>query len=126
MVKMLTYMIEDESERKLLTVKLDKETIADFQISAKSRGATMSSLVHQFVLKTIREEKERFPQKFPDYAPPPVIVRDENEINKIVYEAFEGREVDPDTLRAMLKTIKELLEVREIGPNSTVKKIENG
>lgn len=52
------------TKRKLLTVKIDTDVLREFQIAAALRGLTMSSLVHQFVLKTIREEKEKAPRAF--------------------------------------------------------------
>jgi hypothetical protein len=51
-------------KQKLLTVRIDPVDLDDFAIAAELKGATMSGLVHQFVRKTIREEKERDPKAF--------------------------------------------------------------
>jgi hypothetical protein len=43
---------------KLLTVRVDVDTLIDFNTACDLRGATASSYLHQYVVKTIREEKE--------------------------------------------------------------------
>jgi hypothetical protein len=48
----------------LINIRLKPETREEFRISAELRGATMSGLLHQFIVRTIREEKERDPKAF--------------------------------------------------------------
>ena len=48
----------------LINIRLKPETREEFRISAELRGATMSGLLHQFIVRTIREEKERDPEAF--------------------------------------------------------------
>ena len=43
----------------LLTVPLKQEVLKDFQKACELRGANMSTLVRQFVMLTIREERLR-------------------------------------------------------------------
>jgi hypothetical protein len=49
---------------KMITLRLSEQAHKDFKIAADLRGASMSSLLHQFIVKLIREEKEREPQAF--------------------------------------------------------------
>lgn len=45
-------------------MRLKPETREEFRVAAELRGATMSGLLHQFIVRTIREEKERDPEAF--------------------------------------------------------------
>jgi hypothetical protein len=47
-----------------INVKISPKLRADFQTAARLRGATMSALIHQFIVKTVREERERDPGEF--------------------------------------------------------------
>jgi hypothetical protein len=49
---------------KLVNVRLTPEKHAEFKVACELRGASMSSLLHQFIVRTIREEKELSPQAF--------------------------------------------------------------
>src|SRR5262249_55692959 len=49
---------------KMINVRLTPATHDQFKIACELRGSSMSSLMHQFVIRTIREEKERDPQAF--------------------------------------------------------------
>lgn len=49
---------------KMINVRLKPSVHDDFKTAADLRGASMSSLMHQFIVKTIREEKEREPGAF--------------------------------------------------------------
>jgi antitoxin component of RelBE/YafQ-DinJ toxin-antitoxin module len=50
--------------KSLLTLKIDEKVKEEFRTAAALRGATMSSLVIQFIYRTIREEKEIAPKAF--------------------------------------------------------------
>lgn len=52
------------TKKKLLTVRLDPEVHKDYKIAAKLRGGTMSNLVHMYLVRVVREEKERNPEAF--------------------------------------------------------------
>src|SRR5262245_30704421 len=101
------------AKNKMLAVKMAEDTLSDFATVARSRGSTMSALVTQFVLKSIREEKAANPSAFADTEPHRT-VGGESEIEQIIYETFEGRDVEPEKLRQIMKAIKPLLEIQEI------------
>ena len=60
----LSMRAKAKNRGELLTVRVGTAVHKDFKLAAELRGATMSGLVHQFVVKTIREEKEREPGAF--------------------------------------------------------------
>ncbi len=49
---------------KMINVRLTPAIHDQFKIACELRGVSMSSLMHQFVVKTIREEKEIDPKAF--------------------------------------------------------------
>jgi uncharacterized protein (DUF1778 family) len=58
-------MLSAVAEKKaILNLRLKPEVRDEFAIAADLRGASMSSLIHQFIVRTIREEKEIAPQAF--------------------------------------------------------------
>lgn len=52
------------SKEKLLTVRVKPQVLRDFKVAADLQGASMSALVHMFVVRTIREYKEMQPRAF--------------------------------------------------------------
>ena len=52
------------SKEKLVNVRLTPKVHEEFKVACELKGASMSSLMHQFIVRTIREEKEREPQAF--------------------------------------------------------------
>ncbi len=48
----------------ILNLRLRPETRDQFALAAELRGASMSGLLHQFIVRTIREEKEAMPDAF--------------------------------------------------------------
>lgn len=48
----------------LINLRINEQAREDFKIVAELRGASMSTLLHQFIYKSIREEKERIPEAF--------------------------------------------------------------
>lgn len=74
----LVYTMENNDisgkKDKMLTVKIDEQTLKDFGIASRLRGATMSGLVHQFIVSTIHQQREKFPDSFRNV---PQISRDE-------------------------------------------------
>jgi len=48
----------------LVTIRIAPEVRNEFKTAAELRGSTMSGLMHQFIVKTIREEKGENPQVF--------------------------------------------------------------
>jgi len=59
---MLTIVARNKEN--LLTVRLSPEVHRDYKIAAELRGSNMSNLVHMFVIRVIREEKESNPAAF--------------------------------------------------------------
>lgn len=49
---------------KMINVRLKPETHRDFMIACELRGGSMSSILHQFIVRTIREEREMSPKAF--------------------------------------------------------------
>ncbi len=47
-----------------INLRVRKGVREDFKIVADLRGASMSSLIHQFMVKCIREEKKISPESF--------------------------------------------------------------
>lgn len=48
----------------LVTVRISEKVRDQFKIACELRGASMSSLLHQFIVRTIREEKDLTPSAF--------------------------------------------------------------
>lgn len=57
-------MSQAQNKEVLINIRLRHETREEFRVAAELRGATMSGLLHQFIVRTIREEKERAPDTF--------------------------------------------------------------
>lgn len=53
----------------LINLRIAESVRDGFKIVADLRGATLSGLIHQFIVKSIREEKERDPRAFVKPAP---------------------------------------------------------
>ena len=51
-------------KKSILNLRLNPQTRDEFAIAAELRGASMSGLLHQFIVRTIREEKDVSPQSF--------------------------------------------------------------
>lgn len=47
-----------------MNIKIKPQTYEEFRIAVELRGSTMSGLIHQFIVKVIREEKDRNPEAF--------------------------------------------------------------
>lgn len=48
----------------LVTIRIAPDVRDQFKKAAELRGSTMSGLMHQFIVRTIREETEAAPQEF--------------------------------------------------------------
>lgn len=63
-----TAMVKHKRERpektELLTVRMSYDTYVDLSAAVALKGATLSSLVHQYAFKVIREERDRNPAEF--------------------------------------------------------------
>src|ERR1700742_2632166 len=54
----------DDYKTARINVKLSKALREEFHIAAKLKGGTVSGLIHQFIVATVREEKKKEPQAF--------------------------------------------------------------
>jgi hypothetical protein len=72
-------MTSKESKDKLVNIRMKPLTREEFRVAAELRGATMSGLLHQFIVKTIREEKERNPEMFFDLKIPEELQQKDSE-----------------------------------------------
>lgn len=52
------------AKKTILNLRLRPEVRDDFATAAELRGASMSGLLHQFIVRVIREEKDIAPQEF--------------------------------------------------------------
>ena len=69
----------EKKKTKMIGVLADEQTHADFAKACELRGVTMSGIVHEFIVKVIREEKEREPDAFARTVQMPVKIIDEPE-----------------------------------------------
>ncbi len=67
-----------------LNIRVRKEIRENFKIVADLRGASMSSLIHQFMVKCIREEKKISPESFGNTEFPAGIYRQKTEIEDLI------------------------------------------
>lgn len=51
-------------KKAILNLRVKPEVRDEFAVAAELRGASMSGLIHQFIVRTIREEKELSPSAF--------------------------------------------------------------
>jgi hypothetical protein len=86
----------------ILNLRLKPEVRDEFAIAAELRGASMSGLLHQFIVRTIREEKELAPQSF----------KSERRVNGIL----NGVELAPHSKRKIpMKVEREVKKTRKAG-----------
>ena len=52
-------VMTNDSKTKLVNFRVSEELKTDFEVAAKLRGAGLSNLIHQYLVKVVREEKER-------------------------------------------------------------------
>lgn len=53
-----------ENKEVRINVKISPTKRREFQIAAELRGGTVSGLIHQFIVRTIHEEKQQHPEVF--------------------------------------------------------------
>jgi hypothetical protein len=57
-------LIAMAEKKAILNLRLDPKVRDQFAVAAKLRGASMSGLIHQFIIRTIREEQAEMPEAF--------------------------------------------------------------
>lgn len=65
----MSYLYVVATKEVLVTVRIAEPVRDEFKRAAELRGSTMSGLIHQFIVRTIREEKADSPQAFGKLAP---------------------------------------------------------
>jgi hypothetical protein len=55
---------KENQKTKLLTVRVSKQTMAEYQAVAEIKRSSMSVLIHQFVVKSIGEIQKESPERF--------------------------------------------------------------
>lgn len=93
----------------LINIRLKPETREEFRISAELRGATMSGLLHQFIVRTIREEKERDPEAFANM----------QVISPAEESTVGDKEFDPEIFGRQNKIYKKFLREKEGSSDSS-------
>lgn len=53
-----------QNKGKLVNFRVREDLKREFEITAELRGTTLSGLIHQLLVKAVREEKDREPQAF--------------------------------------------------------------
>lgn len=89
----------------LINIRLKPDTREEFRIAAELRGATMSGLLHQFIVRTIREEKERDPEAFANLEIPSPI------------DEMADQHFDPQAFPQQNKLYKRFLKAQEAQSN---------
>jgi antitoxin component of RelBE/YafQ-DinJ toxin-antitoxin module len=57
--------MKDENSRTLINLRVDAEVREDFKLAVKLLGYKgMSQALHHFIVRTINEQREKYPQKF--------------------------------------------------------------
>lgn len=100
---------EKEDDEVILNIRVQREVREQFRLAAKLKGSSMSGLLHQFVIKTIREEKSLDPEAFTRVQKPTKKNSALTFLNKI--ESSEKTEEPEDDMPSM--TLEELQEWRE-------------
>lgn len=104
-------------KERLVNVRLTPKTHEEFKIACELRGASMSSLLHQFIVRTIREERERDPISF-NLVDLRTSVDAERSAGKVVGRILPGKKKEPtrDDVRIMYQKESDIIEVGEQKP----------
>lgn len=58
------FVVVSKTKKSMINVRLSEQHHEEFKIVCELRGLSMSSTLHQWIIKAIREEKERDPSVF--------------------------------------------------------------
>lgn len=103
---------KDGDELVLLNMSIPKHVRDDFKVVAKLRRQTMTGLLFGQIRQMILEEQIRHPDAFPGYSPAPRIVG-EPEMDQLLFEAFEGKEMTPEMKKNIAEAVKAILKIQE-------------
>lgn len=94
----------------LVTIRIAESVREEFKKAAELRGSTMSGLMHQFIIRTIREEKQMSPQAFTGRTLAPVVATISHGSESMTREEIERQLRSPQGMkvapRASGSTIK--------------------
>lgn len=107
--------MKDNNDPVQVNIQIPLHVREDFKIAARTKGMSMSSMIHQYIIRTIHEEKVKFPTMFPDYTPPPVIVSDERTMDDLIDAATHeiAGNVSDATLQMIRRMVKAATEIPE-------------
>ena len=57
-------MLVTVAKTKMINVRINEQTHNDFKVACELKGAGMAQILHQFIVRTIREERDREPEAF--------------------------------------------------------------
>lgn len=101
----------------LFNMKIDERVRDDFRIAAQLRGASMAGLIHQFMHKVIREEKERVPDAFK------VEVEAKKDLSHLPFETQAVERELPKILKTAAKDNRILKDItKQFSENTRTKK----
>jgi hypothetical protein len=106
-------MLTSVVKKAILNLRLKPEIRDEFAIAAELRGASMSGLLHQFIVRTIREEKEQSPQSFKKAEP---TVNGSNVKPVEGHRSNDRLEPVPDDQVAYVRNLGELTDERKQKP----------
>jgi hypothetical protein len=78
------YVMTTNSKEMNINIRVRRDVRENFKIVADLRGASMSSLIHQFMVKCIREEKKISPEIFRNTEFPAGVYRQKTEIEDLI------------------------------------------
>lgn len=61
---MLYDVMKKNLKEVLLTLRVRPEIRDEFRVVAEMKGSTMSGLIHQFMMRTIRDMQDTYPEEF--------------------------------------------------------------
>ena len=107
-----------DQKSSFLQIRIREDLKDDLKIAADSCGLTVSGLLHLLINKAVSELRRERPDAFPDYVPPPVVVGD-NEFAEMLTEALDGKQLTPETRRAIEIAIRTALQVQIVDKDNT-------
>ena len=104
---------KDKEAASFIQFRIRKDLKEELKTTAELAGVSISALLHMLIKGAISDARRRHPEAFPDYAPPPVIVG-EPEMDQLLFEAFEGKEMTPEMKKSIAEAVKAILKVQEV------------
>lgn len=103
---------KDKEAASFIQFRIRRDLKDELKITADLAGVSISALMHILIKRAILDARHKNPEAFPDYSPPPVIVG-EPEMDQILFEAFEGKEMTPEKKKNIAEAVKAILKIQE-------------